>query len=65
MSSLNLTEAVDIRSALEGRTIRGVESRIYEGHGLGALELVLDDGSVIFIDCRERNGGALLEVELR
>lgn len=58
-----LTEHNDLRLALEGKTIRHVESTIYDCHGLSALKLSMDDGTVVYIDCREKNGGALLEVE--
>lgn len=58
-----MTDPEEIRSSFENKTIVSVEVKNYEYHGLSALRFTLDDGSVLTVDCRERNGGAILEVD--
>ena len=57
-----ITDPEVIADLLTNKTIDAASVKHFEYHGLADITLSLSDGSMLSISCREKNGGAILEV---
>jgi hypothetical protein len=60
-----ITDPAVVSDLLTNKTIDAAGVKDTEYHGLTSIMLSLADGSMLIISCREKNGGAILEVEKR